>query len=101
MESSEELSREEVLRIAHLARLSLSEEEIALYQKRLGRVLGYVEELKQVSTSEDEFPSHVPKDAAALRQDKKEPFEASEALLENAPQKKNKHFIVPAVMDET
>lgn len=43
-----ELTREDVLKLARLARLDLSEDEIAEFQKELGDVLGYFEQLKDV-----------------------------------------------------
>ncbi len=45
------LTKEEVKHIAHLARIELSEQEVEKYQKQLGRVLDYVNQLKEVETS--------------------------------------------------
>lgn len=42
------LTREDVLHLAQLAKLELSEEEIGRYVKELGEVLGYVEQLQKV-----------------------------------------------------
>jgi len=44
------LSKDEVKHIAHLARLGLTDEEIAKYAKQLSSILDYVEQLKEVNT---------------------------------------------------
>jgi aspartyl-tRNA(Asn)/glutamyl-tRNA(Gln) amidotransferase subunit C len=40
------LSREDILKLARLARLDVSEEEISLYQKELSSILQYVEQIQ-------------------------------------------------------
>jgi len=45
------LSREEVLRIADLARLELSDEELDLFTRQLGDILTYVEQIRALDTS--------------------------------------------------
>ncbi|TAL50442.1 Asp-tRNA(Asn)/Glu-tRNA(Gln) amidotransferase subunit GatC [Patescibacteria group bacterium] len=46
------LTREEVLKIAKLARLHLEEEDIAKYQEDLGSILTYVEKLQELNTDD-------------------------------------------------
>jgi aspartyl-tRNA(Asn)/glutamyl-tRNA(Gln) amidotransferase subunit C len=94
------LSREEVLKIAKLARLQLTEEEVASYQKKLGRVLDYVTELKSIETPKDAaFVRHIPRDAVAFREDKAVNFAGQKALLENAPATEGNCFLLPAIME--
>jgi aspartyl-tRNA(Asn)/glutamyl-tRNA(Gln) amidotransferase subunit C len=93
------LSREEVLKIARLARLELTDAELALYQTRLGRVLEYINELKAVSTTDAGFVRHVPKDAVAFREDKVQQSPYAAAILENAPEVEDSHFLLPAVLE--
>lgn len=45
------LSREDILKLAKLSRLTLSEDEISRYQKELSEILGYVEQLDEVDVS--------------------------------------------------
>ncbi len=92
-------SREEVLRIAKLARLSLSDEEVERYQRQLGRVLDYVKELQQVPTEAEGFVKHIPRDAVAFRGDKMLPFAGTRALLENAPSLEEDGFLLPTVVE--
>ena len=93
------LTREEVLKIAKLARLELSEMEVISYQKRLGRVLDYVKELNLLETPKEAFVRHVPRDAMAFREDRSVPFTGQKTLLENAPETDQNCFLLPAIMD--
>jgi aspartyl-tRNA(Asn)/glutamyl-tRNA(Gln) amidotransferase subunit C len=98
------ISREEVLRIAKLARLELTENEVALYQTRLGRVLDYIKELSSVDAVRDPsllFVRHVPKDAVAFREDRSIPFSNARSLLENAPALEEKQFLLPTIVEHS
>ena len=53
------LSREEVLRIAALARLELTEEEVALFGQQLASILEYVAQIRELDTSGVAPTSHV------------------------------------------
>jgi len=44
------LNKDDILHIAALARLNITEKEIELYQGQLGSILGYVEKLQEVDT---------------------------------------------------
>jgi aspartyl-tRNA(Asn)/glutamyl-tRNA(Gln) amidotransferase subunit C len=93
------LTREEVLKIARLARLELSEEEISFFQNRLARVLDYMTELKGVETPKDAVVRHVPLDAECFRKDEAVPFPDGEALMKNAPAVEEGGFLLPAIME--
>ena len=95
------LSREEVLRIAQLARLELTEEEVKLYQNRLGRVLDYIQELREVSTPENAFVRHVPKDCVFFRADHPVAFKNPEILLVNSPALEGNHFLLPQIVEHS
>ena len=95
------LTREEVLKIAKLARLTLTEEEIAFYQKQLTRVLGHIQDLSQVSTEKEAFVRHVPMDANPFREDKAEPFSNHEGLIGNAPSVENNCFLLPTIVEHS
>lgn len=94
------LTKDEVLRIAKLARLSLTEAEVATYQTRLGRVLGYIQELNELKTP-DGFVRHVPKDAVSVREDKPVPFPAAKAILANAPESQADSFVLPPILEQS
>jgi len=82
-----DLTRDDVLKLARLARLSLSEEEVASYQKELAEILKYVEQLQNVDVSGLEPTSQVTGLTNVMRKDEVidygyEPLE----LLKNVPQ---------------
>jgi aspartyl-tRNA(Asn)/glutamyl-tRNA(Gln) amidotransferase subunit C len=95
------LSKEEVLKIARLARLELSDEQVEEYRIRLGRVLDYVKELNTVDTPRDAFVRHVPKDAVAFREDASKQFLETTELMNNAPKKENNCFLLPTILDQS
>lgn len=55
---STSFSREDVLRIAELARLELTEEEVALFTPQLAHILDYVEQIRALDTTDIEPTSH-------------------------------------------
>ena len=93
------LSREEVLRIARLARLGLSEAEIDRMGEQLSDILEHFEILKQVDTSD------VPPTAQSIdlqnvfRGDEVAPSLPSGEVLANAPRKEGDYFRVRAVLE--
>ncbi len=94
------ISREEVLHIAALAKLKLSEEEIQLYQQQLSKILQYMERLQEVDTSQVAPLSHVHDVENQWREDVVEPSMPREAALKNAPEHDAAFFIVPRVIKE-
>ena len=84
---------------AQLARLNLSEEEIATFQKQLSQVLAYVEKLEQVDVRGVEPTAHTNAIYNVFRTDESRTwFEPLEALA-NAPRQANQLFIVPKVIE--
>jgi aspartyl-tRNA(Asn)/glutamyl-tRNA(Gln) amidotransferase subunit C len=55
---SASLSREDVLRIAELARLELTEHEVDLFTRQLASILDYVEQIRELDTSGVAATSH-------------------------------------------
>ena len=68
------LTLEEVKKIAHLARLNLSENDIALYTPQLSGILAFIEHMNQTDTSQTEALAHPLDISQRLRPDEiKEP----------------------------
>ncbi len=93
------LSREEVLKIAKLARLSLSDKEVETYQTKLSRVIEHVRDLAQVGAASKGFVRHIPTDVVALREDKAIPFNNMPGLIDIAPASEANQFLLPAILD--
>jgi len=84
---------------AQLARLNLSEEEIAKFQAQLSQVLGYVEKLNAVDVSSVEPTAHANAVFNVFRTDEPRAWFAPQQALANAPRQANQLFIVPKVIE--
>ncbi|MDD3715911.1 MAG: Asp-tRNA(Asn)/Glu-tRNA(Gln) amidotransferase subunit GatC [Candidatus Marinimicrobia bacterium] len=94
------LSRKEVIYIAGLARLKLSEEEIERYTRQLSDILGYVEQLQELDVENVAPMSHVLDIVNVMREDKALPPLDREVVLANAAEHDGRHFKVPRVIKE-
>lgn len=96
------ISRNEVLKIAELARLHFSEEELDAFTERFQNMLDYIEKLKQVDVSTVGPTSHVSLtkefEKHIFREDEVEPSLPVEESLANAPDPGSGHFRVPKVI---
>jgi aspartyl-tRNA(Asn)/glutamyl-tRNA(Gln) amidotransferase subunit C len=84
---------------AQLARLHLSEEEIAKFQAQLSQVLTYVEKLKAVDVSGVEPTAHANAIYNVFREDEPRDWFTPEDALKNAPRAANGLFVVPKVIE--
>src|ERR1700745_2583975 len=88
----------DVTYVADLARLRLSPEEIATFQKQLGDVLGYVSQLKEVDVSHISLLGEADL-KNRLRADVIQPSLTAEQALANAPAQDNNLFVVPRMVE--
>jgi aspartyl-tRNA(Asn)/glutamyl-tRNA(Gln) amidotransferase subunit C len=93
------LTREQVVHIAELARLALTDAEIALYQEQLSAVLEYAERLQALDTDAIPPTATVSPARSVMRADEPRPSMARDDILSNAPQAEEGHFRVPAVLE--
>ena len=93
------LTKQEVEHIANLARLSLSDEEIALYQEQLSAILDHFARLQAVDTSDVQPTATVLPLRSVMRADEVGQEISREEILANAPDVEDSCFEVPAVMD--
>ena len=84
---------------AGLARMNLSEEEIAKFQAQLSQVLQYVEKLKAVDVSGVEPTAHANPVFNVVREDEPRDWFTPQQALANAPRQVNGLFSVPKVME--
>lgn len=93
------LTREDVQRVAILARLRLNPAEEERLTKQLDNILRYMEKLNQLDTSGVEPFSHAVDLVNVLREDKVTNQPDAEALLANAPAKDETFFRVPKILE--
>jgi aspartyl-tRNA(Asn)/glutamyl-tRNA(Gln) amidotransferase subunit C len=92
------ISIDEVRRVADLARLELSEQELERYSQQLNQILEHVERLRQVDTKEVETDLGAPASEADLRPDVPLPCLDPLEALANAPDTAHGYFKVPRVI---
>ena len=96
------IDRSEVLKIAELAKLHFSEQDLDAFTVQFQRILDYIEQLKQVNVEGVEPTSHVSltKDYEKhiFREDAIRASLPSNESLANAPDPGNDHFKVPKVL---
>ncbi|OGK62379.1 hypothetical protein A2334_02855 [Candidatus Roizmanbacteria bacterium RIFOXYB2_FULL_38_10] len=94
------LSKEEILHLADLAKLSLTESEIDKYTKQLGETIDFIKNLDELDTK-DVLPTNSVVDLKNINFDdggKNEKSLNEKEALQNAPNIKDKAFIVGRIM---
>jgi len=93
------LTREDVLKLARLARLSLSGEEADAFTKEISEILGYVEQLQSVDIDGVDPTYQVTGLHSVTRPDVVKDYgETQEMLLKNAPAVQDGHIKVKRVL---
>jgi aspartyl-tRNA(Asn)/glutamyl-tRNA(Gln) amidotransferase subunit C len=91
------LSRDQVLHVARLARLELSEDEVERFGTELSKVLGHIEKIEELGDLADVPPtSHVVAVENVLRADEPRPSLPREVALAQAPDVAMGGFRVPS-----
>lgn len=98
------ISRDDVLHVAELAHLELTDVEVEKFREQLDGILSYIDKLKEVDVSGVESMAQVSETHAAsdatLRQDMVRSSNVSKAILEQAPEAKSPYFRVPKVIEK-
>ena len=82
--------------MAGLARLRLPEAELPLWTEQLSRIVGYIEQLKQIP--ESAFSTTPPAPPTPARADEPRDGRGEEALAANAPRRMHGYGVVPRVV---
>ena len=93
------LTRADVLKVANLARLKLSDAEVDDCTAKLGSILDYVESLNEINTEDVEPMVHAVELSNVFRPDEVQPSLPREAALANAPKTDGRFFLVPQILD--
>lgn len=92
------ISREQVQKVAHLARLQLTPEEEEQFTTQLNSILDYFEQLSELDVSDVPPTTRAIDVSNVIRPDVLKPYEPREALLENAPDREGDFFKVPKIV---
>jgi len=93
------IQSEDVLKIAHLARLSVSDEQVKSYASDLSSIMNLVEQMNEIDTSGVEPMAHPLDQSQRLRVDEVTEQNQRELLQENAVDTEDGLFLVPRVID--
>ena len=85
--------------MAKLARLELSDQEAAFFQKDLNSILNYVETLNDLDTDHVSPMSHVLEIDNVWRDDRPLDGKETEPLLKNAPMREENYYKVPKILE--
>lgn len=92
------IDREQVNKVAHLARLDITSDEAQQFTTQLNSILDYFEQLQELDTDEVEPTTRAIETSNITRADKLEPFPNKQDLLKSAPEQDGDYFRVPKIM---
>lgn len=93
------ITQDTVQKMAHLARLELSEKEEQSMANDLTKIIGWMEQLNEVETTGIEPLTHISEEINVFREDVAYNQLNRADGLKNAPQANDAYFIVPKVME--
>ncbi|ALF24169.1 Asp-tRNA(Asn)/Glu-tRNA(Gln) amidotransferase subunit GatC [Fusobacterium nucleatum] len=94
------LTREEVLKIAKLSKLSFEDKEIEKFQVELNDILKYIDMLDEVDTSKVEPLVYINESVNNFREKEEKTSLEIEKVLFNAPESAENAIVVPKVIGE-
>lgn len=92
------LENQEILKMAKLARLHVSDSEVEDLKTHLQAMLQYMENLQSLDLSSVEPMTAVEEPSTVLRDDVPGQSLSKEKAFENAPRVEQNHFVIPKVM---
>lgn len=93
------LDKQTVRKVASLARIRMTDEEIEIYAQKLNKIIGFAEQLGELNTDNVE-PLPSPVDIKMeLRKDAVTDGDCAEAVLANAPEAVEGFYVVPKVVE--
>ena len=93
------VDKDTVKRVAHLARIAVSEAEAEALQTDLNTILGFVEQLNEVDIDGVEPMTSVIGMAMKMRTDTVTDGDRAEPVVANAPAREARFFVVPKVVE--
>ncbi len=97
---SHQLTEDQVRKVALLARLNITDEEVKTFTGQLSAILEYVAQLDELDTSNVEPLAHCLPIHNALREDEVRESLTNDQALANAPHRDEEFFAVPKVLGD-
>ncbi|AFY30699.1 Asp-tRNA(Asn)/Glu-tRNA(Gln) amidotransferase subunit GatC [Calothrix sp. PCC 7507] len=93
------IDREQVHKVALLARLELTPEEEEQFTNQLGSILDYIEQLSELDVSNVAPTTRAIDLSNITRKDELQPYSDREAILKSAPEQEGEFFKVPKILN--
>jgi aspartyl-tRNA(Asn)/glutamyl-tRNA(Gln) amidotransferase subunit C len=97
---NERIDQDQVKKVAKLSRLELSDAEVEEFTGQLSAILEYVEKMDELDTADVEPLAHCLPISNVLREDKGRPSLGTDKVLANAPDRNERFFKVPKILDD-
>ena len=94
------INKEEVRKVAELARLELNKNEINNHAEQLEKILEYIKQLEEIDTNEVPCTTRAIEVINVFRKDEKLNFDCKEDILDLAPSREDEYFKVPKILNE-
>ena len=94
------ITKEEVKKVAQLARLELNVNEINKHAEQLEKILDYIKQLEKIDTNDVLCTTRAIEVTNVFRKDEKKDDNTIEELLELGPLREDQYFKVPKIINE-
>ncbi len=94
------ISKEQVKKVAELARIELNDEEIFHHAEQLEKILDYINQLEKIDTDNVACTTRAIEVVNVLRNDTNEKFKENESILDLAPSREDDFFKVPKIIKD-
>ncbi|MCR8539537.1 MAG: Asp-tRNA(Asn)/Glu-tRNA(Gln) amidotransferase subunit GatC [Prochlorococcus marinus CUG1439] len=94
------ITKEEVKKVAHLARLELNEHEINNHAEQLEKILEYIKQLEKIDTDNVPCTTRAIEVTNVFRKDENKNSNCIEELLELGPSREDKYYKVPKIIND-
>ena len=94
------ITKEEVKKVANLARLELNDDEINNHAKQLEKILEYIKQLEKIDTDDVPCTTRAIEVTNVFRKDENKNSDLNEELLELGPSREDQYFKVPRIINE-
>ena len=94
------ISREEVSKVAKLAKLKLNEEQLENHATQIEKILEYINQLEKIDTTNVPCTTRAIEVTNVVRSDINEKYKNRDEILDLAPSREDDFFKVPKIMKE-
>ena len=94
------ITKEEVKKVAQLARLELNVNEINKHEEQLEKILDYIKQLEKINTDDVPCMTRAIEVTNVFRKDEKKNDNTNEELLELGPSREDQYFKVPKIIND-